>query len=329
MSLVKGPILASCLAAVWLGVLPDGSAAAAKNSPVAVQLRWTHQSQFAGFYAAEQLGHYAAAGLQVSFVEGGPKADLVAPVVEGRAQFGVAGADALLVARSQGSPVRALATIYRRSPVVFFALADSGIARPRDFIGKVIHVPQDLAPTFRAIMSRARIREGQYQAANFGTDLSLLQSGKVHVWGGLISGKAAFTVQKDGHRLHFIYPDDYGLHFYADTLFTTEGMIEREPDLVLRFVRATLLGWTHAVENPGQVPAMVLKHRPDADPEYEAASMTASLPLINTGEDHIGWMRPEVWAGMEETLFEQGVLPKRTDAAAVYTHRFLRAIYGR
>ena len=55
--------------------------------------------------------------------------------------------------------------------------------------------------------------------------------------------------------------------------------------------------------------------------------MVASLPLINTGEDQIGWMRPEVWAGMAKTLREQGVLTKPVDPADVYTLRFLQEIY--
>jgi hypothetical protein len=57
--------------------------------------------------------------------------------------------------------------------------------------------------------------------------------------------------------------------------------------------------------------------------------MTASLPLVNTGEDFIGWMRPEVWAGMEKTLREQGVLTNTLDVEQVYTLQFLEEIYGK
>ena len=57
--------------------------------------------------------------------------------------------------------------------------------------------------------------------------------------------------------------------------------------------------------------------------------MTASIPLINTGEDHIGWMKPDRWHGMEKILRQQGVLTKPLDITQVYTMQFLQEIYGK
>ena len=134
------------------GCGPSGTTTPA-ITPVRVQLRWTHQAQFAGFYAADQRGYYAGEGLSVNFIEGGPTADIHQKVVDGTAQFGVAGADTLLMLRAQEKPLRAIATNYRRSPIIFFAKADSGIIRPKDFIGKTIHIPQVyLVFIFQAIM---------------------------------------------------------------------------------------------------------------------------------------------------------------------------------
>ncbi len=62
-----------------------------------------------------------------------------------------------------------------------------------------------------------------------------------------------------------IYPDDYGVHFYADTLFTSDDLISTDPDLVLRFLRATLKGWTFAVENPVQSARSGTEIQPEAD----------------------------------------------------------------
>jgi NitT/TauT family transport system substrate-binding protein len=135
------------------------------------------------------------------------------------------------------------------------------------------------------------------------------------------------TLQQAGYRLNLIFPDDYGVHFYADALFTTDALIATNPDLVTRFLRSTLKGWAYAVERPADIGPMIVKHKPDADPALESAKMTASLPLVNTGEDHIGWMTPEIWAGMETILRQQGVLEAPLDVTAVYTTRFLEAIY--
>ncbi|MCJ7715046.1 MAG: hypothetical protein MUO54_00810, partial [Anaerolineales bacterium] len=66
---------------------------------------------------------------------------------------------------------------------------------------------------------------------------------------------------------------------------------------------------------------------PEADTEIELERMTASLPLINTGEDHIGWMNAEVWSGMEQTMREQGILSQPLDVTQVYSMQFLEEIY--
>jgi hypothetical protein len=73
----------------------------------------------------------------------------------------------------------------------------------------------------------------------------------------------------------------------------------------------------------------VKKYAPQADVKLEYLRMVASLPLVNTGEDFIGWMSPEVWAGMQKTLFEQKVLSAEVDVTQVYTTQFLETIYGR
>jgi NitT/TauT family transport system substrate-binding protein len=136
-------------------------------TPITVQLSSLHQAEFAGFYAAEHQGYFAAEGLQVSFLEGGPEVDFIAPVVDGKAQFGVAQPADVILARADGKPVRSIAVIYRRSPIVFFALADSGITRPQDFVGKKIRIALTVDQTLRAMMARVGIRPDQYETVTF------------------------------------------------------------------------------------------------------------------------------------------------------------------
>jgi NitT/TauT family transport system substrate-binding protein len=296
-------------------------------TPVTVQLLWTHQAQFAGLYAANQMGYYAAEGLAVTFLPGGADVDNVANVGDGKAQFGMATADQLIVARAEGQPLTAIATIYRRSPTVFFALAESGITRPQDFAGKKIRAPQASVLTLHAMTARVGMTPDQYaEVSNLPSDVALFASGDVPVWGGYVNA-IALMVQRAGYKVNLIYPDDYGVHFYADTVFARDDLIAANPDLVRRFLRATLKGWTFAVENPAAAGPLTLKYDPKADAELETAKMTASIPLVNTGEDYIGWMKPEIWAGMETTLREQGVLTQPVNVTQVYTMQFLKEIY--
>jgi NitT/TauT family transport system substrate-binding protein len=290
-------------------------------SPIKVQFQWTPSAQFAGFYAADQKGLYAEEGISVAFLDGGPEIDRWASVLSGEAQFGVAGADELILARSQGKPVRAIATIYRRSPIVFISLADAGITRPQDFIGKKIRTPANTIPSLKAMLAKVGISFDKVSVVtDLPSDLALFTTGDVPLWGVYLTGLYVYKV-------NIIYPEDYGVHFFADTIFTTDEMIANHPDLVTRFLRATLKGWSVVVENSNDVPQMVQKVMPAADLKAENDKMVLSLPLVNTGEDHIGWMKPEIWSEMESTLRTQGVLSPPLDISQVYDAQFLGLIY--
>ena len=67
---------------------------------------------------------------------------------------------------------------------------------------------------------------------------------------GRLCHRLVVVVQRAGYKINLIYPDDYGVHFYGDTIFARDDFIAANPDLVRRFLRASLKGWTYAVENP-------------------------------------------------------------------------------
>lgn len=320
----------SCLYYVLLLILLPGVPSCSpiptvpELTPITVQLRWTHQSQFAGFYAADQNGDYAAEGLDVTFLEGGPDVDIHAPVSQGLAQFGVAGAETLILKRAAGIPFRAVATIYRRNPLVFMTLADSGITRPQDFAGKTILVASFNQAILHAMTSHVGVTPDRYDEACCNIDG--FYTGEFQVAHAYLTNEV-INASKEGHQINIINPDDYGVHFYADTLYVNDDFMIQDPDIIRRFLRATLKGWTYAVENPEAVGPLVRNYNPDVDPDLEAAKMIASIPLVNTGEDFIGWMEPDIWAGMEKTLREQEILVEPLNIEEVYTMQFVEEIY--
>ncbi len=292
------------------------------RTPVTLQMALAHSAHSAGFYLADLRGYYAAEGIGVTYREGGPEVEPDKVVAAGEAHFGLIVAEELLVARAAGRPLVALAAIYRRSPIVFFTPTDSGIRQPREFAGKTIRITPGIDVTLAAITARNGVRPSSYRVVVLPTTLVHYQASRADVWGGYATG-FALTVQRAGHAVNIIYPDEYGVHFMGEVLFATEQFIATNPDLVHRFVSATIRGWAYAVENPDEAGRAALSYNPDLDEPTEVARMITALPLVNNGEDHIGWMKPEVWETTASTLERMGVLTSPIDVLRAYTLRFM------
>ncbi len=293
---------------------------------VSVRLKWLHGVQFAGMYIADQKGFYTDENIEVTLNPGGLEHDESELVASGQDDFGIVGATHAIVGRDKDLPIVTVAVIYRISPTVYFALQESGIERPHDFIGKRVAASSThfLLP---AIMGKLGLGMDQIEIVSPDYGMEALFAGKVDVWAGYLTDQV-ITAREQGYELNLIYPDHYGVHVYGDVIITNETLVEENPDLVERFLRATLRGWRYAIENPEEAVAATLKYDENLDEAYERASMEAQIPLIHTGEDQIGWMRDEVWQGMHQMLLEYGSLDAPVDLDKLYTMEFLHAIYG-
>ncbi len=320
--------LSNLFAALFLLASACSPAATSSSAltPITLQLGTSHQAVYAGFYAADQNGDYAREGLKVSFIEGGADIDIAGAVLDGTAQFGSMGASNIILERANGKPVRALATIARRDPVVFFSLADSGITHLEDFIGKKVYVSRVLSSRLHAMMGHIGLEPDQITEISTGS-VTDLYTGEIDVASGLITS-SVLSVRDAGYDVNIIYPDDYGVHFYSTAIFTSDDYIATQPDVVRRFLRATMQGWTYAIENPLTAGELIQHYNPNADSAFESASMVAYLPYVNTGEDHIGWMKHETWEQMAQTLLEQGELTTTLNVDDLYTLQFIQEIYG-
>jgi NitT/TauT family transport system substrate-binding protein len=248
-------------------------------------------------------------------------------VTSGRAQFGIIGAEKIILARGDGKPVKAIATIYRRNPFVVVTLPESGITTPAGLIGRTINVGgTDGLVQFTAMMSKLNLDIKKVNITPYSYDLQPFYNGQIDATPAIAAG-SLIAILKQRPDVNLIWTEDYGIHFYADTIFTTDQMIAENPNLVLRFLRATLKGEKYAIENPDEATQISLHYALDPTLEVQHQMMNASIPFVNTGEDHIGWMKPEIWLGMEKTLSEQGLLAAPLDVTQIYTMQFLEKIY--
>ena len=303
-----------------------------KASPdlVTVQLKWVHQAQFAGFYAAEEEGYYAEEDIEVTFKPGGVGVDIYEGISKGELDFSVVGADSLFVKRAEGLPVKAIATIYRINPFVMVAFADSGIQSPRDFVGRTVSLSGGYDEAqYLAMLKHLDIDPSAVNVVPYTYDDTPFLNGEIDATVSFAAGSLIPLKERVGEReLTIIWPGDYGVHFYSDTLIARDDLIAGDPDLVQRFLRATLQGHRFAIENPEAAVSATMQYADLQDQDLQTAMFQASMPLIHTGEDQIGWMSPGVWQGMHDILLENGILETPLDVSSLYTLDFLEGLYA-
>jgi NitT/TauT family transport system substrate-binding protein len=292
---------------------------------VTVRLKWFNQAQFAGFYVAQQNGYYKAAGLDVNIQPGGPDFPAVQMVTGGSEQFGVTGADQILIARSKGVPIVALAVIFRRNPFVLFSLAKSGIKAPSDYVGKNIGVKiggnEELI--YRAVLAKAGVDKTKLNEIPVKFDITPLLAGAVDVWPGYLINEVLAAKEK-GFDVSVVSPPDYGIDLYADTLFTTEKMLKEKPDIVRKFVAATLKGWTGAIAAPEEAAQITVKYGSKLTYDHELAMMKASLPLLKPDAQPVGWMEAANWSATQKLLVDAGFQKTPVDIDKAFTVEFLK-----
>ena len=325
-------LLSLIILAAALTLLLAGCGAPIETTPeptnVNVQLKWLHQAQFAGFYVAQAQGLYAQEGLAVNFLEGGPGIEIAERVLSGEADFGVIAPEKLLQARDQGKPLVAVGVTYRRNPFVLVSLPESGIQHPQDLLGKTVAVGGlDGEIQLSAMMYKLGLDLDQVEIVSWGPDLSPFWEGEIDVTPAFAAGSLIPILEKEPD-VNLIWPIDYGIHFYSDTIITSEAMIESQPDVVLGFLKASLAGHRFVVENPQEAVDLSLPFIPGAEAREQALMVESSLPMIHTGLGPIGWMDAQEWGHMHDTLLLENIINNSLDLETVYNPQFLEAIYG-
>ncbi len=321
-------LLGAMLILVLLGTSLAGCGETKEPDKITVQLSWYHTVEFAGFYAAVQQGYYQAENISVTLRAGAFDILPWEEVVAGRADFGIAGGDSLAIARSEGKPLQAVAVIFRRNPVVFIALTESGIRTPKDMVGKRIGVISQNLDNTNDIQLMAMLQKMGVQREDVTLvpiedySLASLTSGQMDVYSGFSTNEAV-DAQIRNLPVNLIFPEDYGVVIYGNVLFATERLLQENPDLAVRFLRATFKGYRYAIEHPDEVAALAVKYDPTLDLSFQQRSMRAEIPLIDTGDAPLGTMDPAVWQSTQEILLQQGFLSAPVDQAALFSNEFI------
>ena len=296
---------------------------------ITVKLKWLHQAQFAGNYVAVEKGFYADGGLKANLSSFSFEEPTIEAVVDGKADFGIAGANELIVARSEGMPIKAIAAIYKINPFGIVTLKESNITTPYGLVGKKIGLSGGtiLNSIYYSMMTILDINRSQIEEADVGfTPVDELLSGNVDAFAGYVTNEPYLVIQA-GYEVYIISCSEYGVNIYGDVLFTTEDTVNNNPDLVKCFLRATLEGWQYAIENEEETIDIILEYSTERTKSHETYMLGASIPLIHTGDTPLGWMEKSKWEEVQQILLENKVIDAEINIEDAFTMQFLNKIY--
>ncbi len=275
---------------------------------ITLQLRWLHQFQFAGYYAAIEKGYYRDADIGVVLSEGGDGVNTIDQVLNGAAQYGVTNSE-LLLHRAQGKSVVVLAAIFQHSPLVFLARRETGISHPHDFIGKRVKMSR----TSRDIELHAMLRNEGVSLDQFTLLEELARpedylDKEIDVVAAYITNQS-YYLEEAGVAYTAITPSSYGVDFYGDTLFTTQEEIKTHPGRVEAFKEASLRGWEYAMAHPEEIIDVLIE-------KYDCKKSRAHLlseakkmqKLILPAMIEMGHMNPGRWQHICQIFIDNGVL---------------------
>ncbi len=291
-----------------------------EDGKIRLQLNWFPDAQFGGYYAALLHGEYAAEGLDVEIVPGGPGVSAIYALTSGRVPFGIGNADQVLLARQQGGPLVAVMASLQDSPRCIMVHESSGIERLTALHDVTLAVEQGAAFAqflkMRAPLTNVRIVSYAGSIAKFLVDPNYAQQGYVF--------SEPIVARRQGSDPRALMLSEIGFNPYTGLVITTEHYLAAHPDVVRKFVAATCRGWRHYLADPTRTNAEMSRLHPDMDVESlkEAVTVIHELALPHgLAPRQLGTMDDQRWQELAEQLKGLGLLQLESGEVEKAFHR--------
>jgi NitT/TauT family transport system substrate-binding protein len=290
--------------------------------PITLQADWYPQPETGGFYQAQLQGIYKAAGLDVTLAPGGPFVVGEQEVARGAAQFAMGSSDLVLVDVSRGLPLVAVAATMQEDPQAIMVHASSPVHDFPDLEGKTI-AARPGSIWFQYVVKRyhlQKVREipATYSVANFLQDPNYIQQ-------CFVTSEPYFA-RKAGADVRTLLINATGYHPYR-VFFTSRKFIAEHPEIVDKFVKASVQGWQNYLADPTLADAEISR----LNPNMSVDQMRFSVETLKAGhfidgpgtpDSHLGHFTAERFTTIYKQLVDLGVITKPFDPAIAYTLRF-------
>ncbi|TQV89695.1 EAL domain-containing protein [Aliikangiella coralliicola] len=302
--------------------------AARATEKVVLQLKWEHEFQFAGYYAAKWQGFYQDAGLDVEIRSAaranGTMANPIEEIKSGNADFAVGGLD-ILIGKDQGVELVVLASIFQRSPSAVFSLPEVPLNNLSQ-LAKLRIAVIDSDSTKMEIEALFKARGYDIDTIQFVDEPVTVETLINRKADAIVTYEVSALIQSKEKKitLNKLLPGDFGLSFYGDTLYTSQRLSQNRPDLVEKFISATQQGWLYALNNKQQIAQQISTQLPryiyqyDNVLDYNLAFSDLIDNLIQYPQKPIGYINQDRWFTMNERIRSLGLVRSHLDKSSFF-----------
>lgn len=279
-----------------------GGGSGSQAAPVVEQLGWLGDYEQAGEAVALAKGWYKDAGLNLTIQQGGPNNDGVNIVASGRALVGqTSSSPALMLARSQGEPVVAIATGLQKHPFAYISLPSDPVRAPAQLKGKVVGTQATSEILLQALEAKNNIAPSAVSVKAIGSDVTPLTTHQVQVWTGWLTDQGSLSKLNGNYVAMPLW--NTGIHLYALVYYTSDQMLKNNPKELDEFIAATARGWAYAAAHPDEAVTDVLKLYPDAG--LDRATQLASLKVLISQFMSSSYTAQHGWGAMDPSIWQQ------------------------
>ncbi len=290
---------------------------------VRFQTDWFPQPEHGGYYQALAKGYYAAEGLDVEILPGGPNAQVMTTVAVGRADLGMTNGDDVIVAVARGVPIKMVGAEMQRDPQGILFHAEHPLRSLRDLEGKTL-----MAGSGSTWLEVLRKKLGvKFNLIPLVGDLARFMSNPEFIQQCFVTNEPYFARQRGAKVGALLIAGDAYEPYRV--MFTGTAFLAQHPDIVGKFVRASVRGWIdYLTGDPAPGNALILTKRGDLPPEFLAASIKAMNDYkLVSGDPAKGEAAGQLTAArlqkQIDLLQEIGVLDKPVAVKDVATFEFI------
>ena len=324
------PIFLAAIVLSWALLLPARNAVA---ETVNFGTDWKAEAEHGGYYQAIATGIYKKHGLEVNLRPGGPQVNHAQLLAAGVLDFNIASNSFVpLNFVQQKIPMVAVAAIFQKDPSVLIAHPGQGDDTLAALKGKPIMIGSDTRITAWLFLKQKfgytddQIRPYTFSAAPFLADPKAIQQGYLT--------SEPFTIEKEGVKPVVLLLADAGYSSYGALIQTSQKLAQEKPDLVQRFVNASIEGWySYLYDDPTPANTLIKKDNPemtDALLAYGRDKMK-EYGVVDSGDakqSGIGAMTEARWQDFFETMVKAGLYPADIDFRKAYTSQFVNKKTG-